>query len=180
MEKVLFSEEQRRNQWWLWLIMLLTLCAVTVPLIYGIYSQEVLNKPFGEDPASTGSLIATGIISFLIMAFVIFLVFGSKLKTKITAEALWISYPPILRKWKKITAKEIERYEIRKFRAKHEYGGHGIRRRRLRKYGKAYTVFGNVGLQLYLKNGTKILIGTQKKQAIEYAMGKMMKGENSG
>ena len=36
------------------------------------------------------------------------------------------------------------------------------------------TVSGKIGLQLYLKNGAKLLIGTQKKQAIEYAMEKLM------
>jgi hypothetical protein len=34
-----------------------------------------------------------------------------------------------------------------------------------------------VGLQLYFVGGKKFLIGTQKKQALEYAMRKLMTGE---
>jgi hypothetical protein len=178
MEKILFSEEQRRNQWWLWLIMLLSLCAGTLPFIYGIYSQEVLNEPFGDEPISTGGLIATGSFSLFIIGFAMFMVFGSKLKTKVTTEALWISFPPIIRKWKKINPEEIEKYEIRTYRAKREYGGHGMKRRL--RHGMSYTMSGNTGLQIYFKNGKKLLIGTQKKQAFEFAMNKLMEEKNSG
>ena len=40
------------------------------------------------------------------------------------------------------------------------------------KYGKAYNVTGNIGLKLFLKNGKIILLGTQRAQAISYAMEK--------
>jgi hypothetical protein len=175
MEKILFAEEQKRNQWWLWLIMLVALFVSTVPSIYGIYSQEVLNEPFGDEPVSTEGLIFTACLSVVIIGFAMFMVFGSKLKTKITTDALWVSYPPLIRKWKKISPDEIERYEIRTYRAKREYGGYGMRRRI--RHGRAYTMYGNIGLQLYFKNGKKFLIGTQKKQAIESAMKKMMQSE---
>lgn len=178
MERVLFTEEQRRNQWWLWMIMLVALFASTVPYFYGIYSQEVLNKPFGRTPTSTNGLIIGLCVTFVVMVFVLYLVFGSKLKTKITSDALWVAYPPIYRKWKKIPPEEIERYEIRTYRANKEYGGHGIKRRL--KYGRSFTMYGNTGLQLYFKSGKKFLIGTQRKQALEYAMEKLMKEENSG
>jgi hypothetical protein len=178
MEKILFSEEQRRNQWWLLLILLLAMCAAMVPVIYGIYSQEVLNKPFGDEPMSTGGLIAIGSFSLIVFGFVFVLVFGSKLKTKVTTDALWISYPPLIRKWKKINPEEIEKYEIRTYRAKREYGGHGMKRRL--RYGMSYTMSGNTGLQIYFKNGKKLLIGTQKKQAFEFAMVKLMREKDSG
>ena len=62
MEKVLFKEEQRFTQWWLWLIMAITLLSVLIPFAYGMHSQEVLDKPFGENPMSTGGLVVTGIM----------------------------------------------------------------------------------------------------------------------
>jgi len=61
--------------------------------------------------------------------------------------------------------------------AKREYVDQGMKRRV--RSGMSNTVSGNIGLQLYFKNGNKLLVGTQKKQAIEYAMEKMMKEENS-
>lgn len=176
MEKVLFSEEQRFTQWWLWLIVIVSLLAVLTPFVYGIYSQEVLDKPFGDNPMSTEGLIVTGLFSSLFTAFIFFVMMRSKLKTKITNEGIWVVFPPLVNKWKKFVPDEIERYEIRIYRAAREFGGYGFRTSR--KYGKAYTISGNTGLQLYFKNSKKLLIGTQKKQALEYAMGKLMEREN--
>lgn len=176
MEKVLFSEEQRYTQWWLYLIVFASLLSVLVPFSVGIYQQAVLDKPFGDQPMSTEGLTVTGVFSSLIMALIFLMIFKSKLKTKVTNEALWLSFPPLMRKWKQIVPEEIERYEIRTYRAKREYGGYGLRRGR-RRYGAAYTISGNIGVQLHFKNGKKLLIGTQKKQAFEYAMRKLMEGE---
>ena len=175
MEKVLFSEEQRHDQWWFWLIMIFLLFAVIVPFLYGIYSQEILDKPFGDNPMSTEGLIVTGSFSVIIIIVVILLLFKLRLKTKITTDALWFAYPPIINKWKKIVPEEIDKFEIRTYSSTREFGGHGMKRRR--KYGMSYTVSGNIGLQIYFKNGRKLLIGTQRKQAIEYAMEKMMNRE---
>ena len=176
MGKILFHEEQRYNQWWLWLILIITLLSVVIPFSYGIYSQVVLGKPFGDKPTSTEGLIVTGIFTALLMLFILFIVAKMRLKTKITADGIFYCYPPLIRKWKRISPVEIETYEIRTFRAIHEFNGYGIKKRR--KYGTAYIIAGNTGLQIYLKNGKKILIGTQKKQAIGYAMGKMMEQES--
>jgi len=176
MEKVLFKEEQRFTQWWLWLIMALTLLSVLIPFAYGIYSQEILDKPFGENPMSSEGLVVTGIFSIVLIGAIILLLFGSRLKTRITYEGVFVSYPPLINKWKKYVPEEIEKYEIRTYKANREYGGYGIKRRR--KYGLSYTISGNTGLQLYFKSGKKLLIGTQKKQALEYAMGKLMGSQN--
>ena len=175
MEKILFSEEQRFRQWWLWLILLLSLSAVVVPFAIGIYSQVVLDQPYGDNPMSTEGLIVTGVFSILLMGFIFLIIGQARLKTKITNEALYVSFMPLLRKWKKYKPVEIDRFEVRTYKAKREYGGYGIKRRR--RSGQAFTISGNTGLQLYLNNGKKVLIGTQKKQAIEYAMRKLMEGE---
>ena len=172
MEKVLFTEEQRFTQWWLWVILILAVLSVFIPFAVGIYTQEVLDKPFGENPMSTEGLFVTGIFSVVFMGFIFFIMMRSKLKTKITTHGIYFSYPPIFSKWKKIVPDEIHNYNIRKYRAGWEYGGYGMKKRR--KYGQAYIVSGNIGLQLYLKNGKKVLIGTQRKQALEFAMEKLM------
>ncbi|HKI89293.1 MAG TPA: hypothetical protein VKA38_09715 [Draconibacterium sp.] len=176
MEKIFFTEEQRFNQWWLWLILILAGLTIIVPFSIGIYTQEVLHKPFGENPMSTEGLIVTGVFSVLLLGIILLVVARLKLRTKITNEGIFIAYPPIRKKWKKISTEEIGKYEIREYSAIREFGGYGIRKRRWR-HGVAYTVSGNVGLQLWLKNGKKLLIGTQKKLAIKSAMDKLMEGE---
>jgi hypothetical protein len=172
MEKIYYTEEQRHDQWWLWLILIVSTLAGVGPFLYGIYSQTVLEKPFGDKPVSTNGLIAICIGMALLMGLIMFFVAGSRLKTKIDKEGIWYCYPPLSRRWKKISREEIERFEIRTIRPNREYGGYGIHRNP--KFGTAYIVSGKIGLQLYLKNGKKVLIGTQKKQAITSAMGKMM------
>ncbi len=172
MEKVLFREEQKFDQWWLWLIILVTGISVLIPFSSGIYTQIILGKPWGDKPTSDGVLIGTAIFALSIMVGINWLFIKIKLITEVRSDGVWFRFPPLLSKWKCIRKEEIERYEIRKYRAFWEYGGYGIAQG-IRKYGKAYNVCGNIGLQLYLFNGRKILIGTHKKQALEYAMNKM-------
>jgi hypothetical protein len=82
---------------------------------------------------------------------------------------------PLISRVKMIAKEEIDHYEIREFRAKREYGGRGVRFGFFNKRGRAYIVSGNTGLQIYLKNGKKVLFGTQRSQAIGYAMTEMTK-----
>jgi hypothetical protein len=42
------------------------------------------------------------------------------------------------------------------------------------KWGRAYNISGNIGLQLYLNNNKKVLFGTQRQQAILHAMDTVM------
>ncbi len=175
MEKVLFTEEQRFDQWWVKLLMVAVLLSVLIPFSIGIYSQLVLDKAFGNQPMSTEGLSVSSLASVFFMGFIFLMIFKARLRTKITDEAVFVAFPPFFKKWKTITPEEIDHFEIRLYRAQREYGGHGLKRRR--RSGQSYTVSGNIGLQLYLKNGKKLLIGTQKKQAFEYAMRKLMEGE---
>ncbi|MEN8116281.1 MAG: hypothetical protein ABFS16_04850 [Bacteroidota bacterium] len=172
MEKVLFKEEQRFTQWWMWVIMTVILLAVLIPFAYGIYSQEVLGKPYGDNPMSTEGLVIVGTFSVLLIGGIFFFWMRARLKTKITVGGIFVSYPPVMNKWKKFVPAEIKKYEVRKYSAVREFGGYGMKGKK--KTGKSYTVSGNTGLQLYFRNGKKLLIGTQKKQAIEYAMEKLM------
>ena len=41
------------------------------------------------------------------------------------------------------------------------------------------TIKGKTGVQLYLKDGSKLLIGTQRAEAIRRAMDKIMKEEKT-
>ncbi|MCY1719180.1 hypothetical protein OU798_02435 [Prolixibacteraceae bacterium Z1-6] len=170
MEKVLFKEEQRFTQWWLWLILGAALLAIVIPL-----ANELSAQSWDTSSEDFSRLILYGSLAVLFIVTVLIVMVLSRLKTKITYDGIFITFPPLKRKTYRIKVQEIERFEIRKYRAKREYGGYGFRNRR--KSGQAYTISGNMGLQLYFKNGKKLLIGTQKKQAIEFAMCKIM-GEN--
>jgi hypothetical protein len=175
MEKLYFQEEQRFSQVWVWMILITSMVAVITPFAYGIYSQTVLNKSFGNNPTSTSTLIAILLICILIMASIMVFLGKSKLITKITDAGIIVKYPPFINKWRTIVPSEIEKWEIRSYNAIVEYGGYGVKSSY--KKGKALNVSGNIGLQLYLKNGKKLLIGTQKKQALAFAVEKLMNKE---
>ena len=170
MEKILFSEEQRHKQRWLWLILGSFLLPIVI-LLYNELSAESLNN--GSE--NLLRLILYGGVAVLFIVAVLIIWGLSRLKTKITYDGIYITFLPLKRKSYRIKVQEIERFEIRKYNAAREYGGYGFRNRR--KSGQAYTISGNIGLQLYFKSGKKLLLGTQKKQAIEFAMRKIM-GEN--
>ncbi len=174
MEKVIFSEEQRFTQRWLWLLIIGATLITVVPTIVGIYSQEILKKPWGNNPAETGILFIILFFELIIMGGIILLIYKIRLKVEIKTDSLWFSFPPLARKWRCIKKEEINRFEVRKYRPVGEYGGWGIKGSNR---NKAYNISGNVGLQLYLKNGRRVLFGTQEGQAIEYAMKKMMNSE---
>ena len=101
------------------------------------------------------------------------MLFKLKLITRIRQEGIYYRFYPFHLKEKHIPTEEILSYEVRQYKPITEYGGWGIRNGG-KKYGKAFNVSGNMGLQLYLKNGKKLLIGTGKPAEIGKAMEALM------
>ncbi len=172
MDKVLFSEKQRgsRNK----LLVLIPVVAVCVSILLGYWFIRIKynGNPLTIDSFSGLNFIVFGVIVLMILLMVIVSNSIVILTTKIYRDYIVISYSPLKRKLRRIKSCDIISYKIRNYKAYREYLGYGIKDSRIR--GTAYTVSGKIGLQLYLKNGAKLLIGTQKKQAIEYAMEKLM------
>ena len=73
-----------------------------------------------------------------------------------------------------ISRESVKAFGIRQYKPLKEYGGWGIKYG-MGRVGKAYNVKGNIGMQLELKNGQKVLFGTQRADAFQRAMEKMMK-----
>ena len=178
MEKILFKEEQKFGPM-MQLVLLPGLIFTLVIFGIGFYKQLYLGEPWGNEPMSDTGLIVTFIIVLIFLTGLSLLFLKMKLITEIRNDGIYFKYPPIMNKYKIIKPDLIERFEVRKYNAFREYGGYGIKgvkhKRRIRSKGIAYNVSGNTGLQLYLKDGKKILIGTQRGEAIRYAMDKMMK-----
>lgn len=173
MNKVLFKEEQQFRQWW-WIVLIL--CA-TIPAmvmtIYALYQQTVRGIQVGDSPAPNGVLI----VVLIFLSIMLWGYFKLKLEVWIDQNGIHYRFFPLIRKNRLISKAEIERFEIRKYNPIVDYGGWGVRRGFGRKWQKAYNVSGNIGLQLYLTNGKKVLFGTQRSQAIMYAMDEIMKSK---
>ncbi|MBA4411419.1 MAG: hypothetical protein Q8S54_17110 [Bacteroidota bacterium] len=173
MKKVLFKETQQFRQWWYILLIFAATVPVMIMSIYTLYMQTVKGVQIGESPAPNAVLI----VVFFAMCIAIWVIFSLKLEVWIDQDGIHYRFFPVIFKNRLISKAEIQRYEIRKYSPILDYGGWGIRYGLGRKWGKAYNVCGNIGLQLYLTNGKKVLFGTQRSQAIMYAMDEMMKSK---
>jgi hypothetical protein len=173
MNKVLFKEEQQFRQWWYIVLILATTVPMTIFCIYALYMQTVKGIQVGDSPAPNAAMI--GVLVFLPVMMWVY--FALKLEVWIDEIGIHFRFFPLIWKERIIFKEEIQRYEIRKYSAILDYGGWGIRRGFGRKWGKAYNVSGNTGLQLYLKNGKRVLFGTQRSQALIYAMNDIMKSK---
>ena len=174
MRQTYFSEEQYFTQIWLWIVLIVIMGAMLVPMAIGLYTQLILEKPWGNQPLSDAGLLWVSGLELLFALGLILLFLKMRLVTTVKADGLYFRFPPLILKEKVIRKDEIETFEIRQYKPVKEYGGWGIRFG-LRRIGKAYNVKGNIGMQLELKTGRKVLFGTQRPDAFRHAMTKMMK-----
>ena len=157
--KTEFKEEQKFNQRWLWLILILM---GVLPLI-GIYKQLILGEKLGDNPMSDISLLIFSIIMFSLVG--LFLIM--KLKTSIDKNGINMHFFPFIKKsvdWQQIKNVKVVNYGF--------VGGWGIRL--WTKYGTVYNIRGNKGLEIVLKSGKKFLIGTQKETELSTIIEKMI------
>lgn len=148
--KILFKEEQKFTQWWLWLVLLVSFVFPLGIILKEIYDGASLNILFISTP------IPVVILLFLSM----------NLKTEISDSIIKMSYFPFLVKknvkWEEVKTAKVVNYGF--------VGGWGIRL--WTKYGTVYNVRGNKGLAIELNDGKKFLIGTQKPEELQ----KVIKG----
>src|SRR5690606_7151954 len=84
------------------------------------------------------------------------------LRTEVRADRICIRFFPIHLRYRCWSWEEIASIDVREYSPLREYGGWGIR---LGAKGWAYNVSGRIGVQLILKSGKRILIGTQEPDA---------------
>jgi hypothetical protein len=154
MTSISFYEQQQFRQKWTFLIYILLLALLAL-FIYADIQQIFLGKSFGDKPASNFVLI---IITLFILT-VILLFYLTKLETRINEDGIFYKWTPFNRKYKKIAWGDINSIEI----IKYNFVGYGWR---LTQYGTVLNVNGNMGLQLSLKTGRKIVLGTQKVEEL--------------
>ena len=170
MEKILFKEEQRFDQLWLKIPLYILAIGNIALFVYGIIRQLVQGQPWGNNPMSDTALLIVSFITIAIWAGVFLLFEKSKLITNIYEKEIRLRFPPFFSKEKVFSIEIIKKMEVRKYNPILEFGGWGVRHGLK---GKAYNVKGNIGLQLYFKNGKKLLIGTQKQEQVKWAIRKM-------
>ncbi len=161
-----FKEEQRFTQ--LWLIVLLIVSALMpFVILFSEYSKGKMT--FNEFITAMFMIVlATGLI------------FLFKLKTRIDATGIHYQFFPFHFSFKTISWTEINQAYVRKYSPIGDYGGWGIKGGAFwdSGKGKAINVSGDIGIQLELKNGKKLLIGTQKENEAKQVLKTYQKQES--
>jgi len=151
--EILFKEEQKMSQWWLWVLLL----GILSIFVYGDIQQIILGKPFGDKPAPDFVLILST-LGILGLCYFFYLL---KIITTITNEYIHIKYSFFVDK--KVKWRDVKKAEI----IQYSFVGYGLRLSF--KYGTVYNASGNKGLQIHSKFG-KFVVGTQKPEELAQIM----------
>jgi uncharacterized protein with PQ loop repeat len=168
--EITFQESQKLGLW-----VRLLMIAICLFFIFGCIYQIILGKPWGNNPASDTPLIIVTVLLLLVTVGL----FLMKMQTIVNNDGVSIKMFPFHFKYKFFPWDTIEKSYIRQYKPIAEYGGWGFRSSMIkvrslnikfiegslsRALNKsiAYNMSGNIGLQLELVSGQRILIGTHK------------------
>lgn len=148
---VLYREDQHFRQWWLWVIV----AGVAAAAWWGFIQQILIGRQFGDNPAPDWGVwllwVVIGVGLPLVFARV-------KLVLEVTQQEVLIRFSPL--STRVIRLDEIDRLEVRRYSAIREYGGWGIKGWSRSK--TAYNVSGDRGVDLTLRDGRRVLLGSQR------------------
>lgn len=155
--KVLFREQQRFRQWWLWVLLL----GLDGFMAFRWYERW---QTAGDEVG--GGLFASSIVAFLVTLLFIVL----RLETVIKEDGIYVRFFPFHISFKRFGWAELSTVYVRHYDALGEYGGWGLR---LGKKGRAYNVSGNWGIQLIRKKELDMLIGTKRPEEVEHVLSRL-------
>lgn len=149
--RLLFREDQR-FAFWAWAVP-----AVAAAGLAGIFLSEPPPGPW--DAALLGAAGAVILLIAPVMRF-------ARLSVEVRTDAIRIRFFPF--STREVRTCEIVDCYIRRYRPILEYGGYGVRYSR--RHGWAYNVRGTVGVQLRLRDGRRMLIGSDRADALAEAV----------
>lgn len=114
-------------------------------------------------------LMAVLSIGFLTSAILsIFL--SNCLVTQITIEGIYIRFPPFMPDEKEYLWKDIQELYITKYKPITQFGGWGIR---IGPFGRAYNISSRTGLQIILRDNSRLLVGTKQPEKLATVLKKL-------
>jgi hypothetical protein len=158
-DRILFEEEQRFRQPWLILVVLFV-CAIVFTSVF--LSLHTLMSSDQRTIRFIGML--AGIVA---SALVVIVLLVARLRVRVDNQALDISFRPFVHR--RIRLSEIVQFEPRTYRPLIDAGGWGVHYSFTGK-GWAYNVRGDRGVQIKLKSGAWLLIGSQKPDELAKAI----------
>ena len=167
-----FHEVQRFRQTWIMLVVFVVAGLQWTAAV----EQLLLGSTFGQNPMSDSTAFLFWII-FGIGLPILF--FNSRLITEVHEDGVYFRFNPFHWSFRRIAFVDFAHCELRTYRAIREYGGWGLR---MRFKGKAFIASGNRGVQFELKNGKRLLIGSQRAEEFWQAIPPKVRAQasNSG
>jgi len=162
-DKILFEEQQKFTQWWLWVLL-------SIP--FWVFLYQIIENAVEESVAANTDLSISLFARYdywlilLCSLFILVAMFLVKMETVIDSKQISVRHLLFVHstfKWEDIESAEIIKYG---------FVGYGIRISV--NHGTVYNVKGNQGLFLKLKNGKKRLIGTQRPEELNKVIEKVL------
>jgi hypothetical protein len=154
----LFDEEQSFGQLRLRWMLALPPAALSVLIIW----QVVLGHPWGKHPMSNGGLIVLTVFLWLVYLRLI----RVRLVTNVLLGELTVGLQGLWRA-RRIPFGNIKAVKIVTFNPLRDFGGYGIRST---SRGKAYVAGGTRGVRLELKDGSVLVIGSNRPEELSQAL----------
>jgi hypothetical protein len=166
-EDVLFVEVQQLRQAWVWALALPSSLLVLGLFAWGITQQIFLGRPWGDRPMSDARLFLIALCGSALAVGLPWTFRAMRLVVQVRRGHLYVRFFPFVSRT--LPLEQIARREARLYYPIREYGGWGVRYGG-KERGWAYTVGGNIGVQVELKNGERILIGSRRAEELVSAL----------
>ena len=166
--EILFEEEQYFRQPLLWLVIL----SISSFLTYAVVSQLILGVPVASIPMPNGILVVFWSVFGLGLPTLI----GSiVLITRVYDDRVTVQFWPLHRSEISYNLQTIRKAIKVKYKPIIEFGGWGIR---VSSRGKAYTISGNRGVQLYLEGSKPLIIGSRRSFELMETINRQLSGND--
>jgi len=124
---------------------------------------------------SGGATLWGAIIALGTLALVTALFLAASLETTVDREAVTVAFHLLWPK-RRIPISDVRKAEATKYRPLLDYGGYGVR---LGFRGWAFNVSGDEGVLVETKDGSRVMIGSQRPKELEVAIARAMRGESA-
>lgn len=155
-KNILYTEQQRFKQLWLWLVVL----GVAAIFWVGFAHQVLLGQSFGSRPVSSVQMAVLFVVVGLGLPYFFY---RMRLVTEVLPGELRVRFWPFHVRAVRIHLHEVRDFERVTYNPIADYGGWGIR---WGFKGKAYNVSGQEGVLLHFYNHKPLLIGSQQPAAL--------------
>jgi hypothetical protein len=158
-----YHEEQHFHGALMGLLLIAMVFVVVVTVMAVFFSRPGVGAPDGGGPPVDVQLLAIAPVVVVLVASLISL---SHLDVDVTDRGVSIAFRYL---WptRRIAFTEIVGLEVRRYNPLLEYGGWGVR---LGPKGWGYMTSGKEGVQLRLRNGLPVLIGSSRPRELEAAI----------